>query len=716
MGNNFVCRMNCDFSDNILSSHFSKIKQLHHRPINCGIQHNAIIQASPRSEILEIHKLDCIQDVRSTLLNKKPHSSSHFATYKFLCTMLLFINSCAAASNFSGTLEYDGEQECFFGEFLLFDTAYLKNNVTALNLREGEFGSGKHDEESIDEKICDIFIFQYAVIDDWNRLLKSDEHKQMIISYCDMAMIEIKNIIMNDQSKDSLLINCLIDCCIDCLIKLKDVLRNDGTPIEDGQSSLMQPNPQLNVFEGMIVQEKNIATELVGVPQVADAFEYENNVDDPHQKNIQDVYTKIKNSIAKLNILKSHNILDAFSVLKELINLIASSARMVYVIFSLNSVPPFTFADIQRLRNEFIKLHLGSKMNKIFSNMLYINYLIMNYASATNFEANYVKQLESLKERHEIHGTTEEVNERLNQVIKANVFTRICIKHQRVYSIQCFLLFAINFFNESIFNKQIIKEILDLISNDEKCTNENLLKCFCAFLYQVDKTEVELQAVKRVAPKGFEDDFKDVFNTYNEFHNIYMVPEEYYRHFKRIAGAISIKPVVITQDGTVNLTTDKLLSCLNFLINHHIMPIGYENSGCCLKRNRILQHIIDFSGQVFLNANSKKEIDEVAILSHYQYIEDDGYFQCFYLSSIDVIVGDIIKLNDINEARLMIFYFDFISLFDTLSISGYTSINIIRVRKVFIDKLSKKYNKEELCWPGVDKKSNIVALDELKMK
>lgn len=475
-----------------------------------------------------------------------------FILIKLMFMMIFMVNGSVAASKTEKNNELNNE--LFPIDFILFSAHDLKNNAESLNLEMKIFGY--IGTKMIDFMILDIFMFKYAVINEWNKLLEKIENVRKIMFACKFYREVLK------KTKSLLVGNAEIIKHINNYINILETIENVILRVKDSDE-MMEDNyllPRPYELIPMVHIAFNFFNDTLYKRYLRKKrkFSYVENCQNHEDEN--DTCFRIKFNCLSLKFLELLEIHDAFDILCQILDFFNK----------IGTIFDSSFASFIRAKNNifaFKKLNLGSEFDKIFQSVIFISDLKKTRQSQ-DFENKFIRQMENLKIEYRIHGQIKHVNGKLKYIIISKVFPYVYRTQSRIYSVQCFILSSIIFYNKDIHNSEMAIEILKTVSVENNF--DKFLKSFSKFIQKISGEKIKFKTTDTISTNKPEYLYKYKIRLLQTSFKINSIPEEYYGYFIKTAGVLTIACENINEDTGFNLVTDKLLYCINILINKYI--------------------------------------------------------------------------------------------------------------------------------------------------
>lgn len=628
-----------------------------------------------------------------------------FSLWRIWLILLFLIDYSTAASSL--VVEERIRSKLNFAEFELFDSIFVKKYCRDLysQMAVYDLTQKKVRYSFLDNSIA----LKYALIADWNKFINDDKQRHKFTNTCKSIVFKLKEQKENKHNTKRFKISA-IDDCITCITKLIDVLSKDTDEDflnEDDENIIFSTDKRISAKSNNNTKSifMNTITSCISMNKLGMKNLVVREISMPVFTDMIDKYKYIRS----LNRLNFYN---AFKFLESLFLLITTVADILEVSIPFNMSISRDIETFTQYLYVSDGLNLGYKFECIFDNFFFIFFLKKLAQPIAYTKAEYIEKFNYLKKKYHLRGSTDKINNDLRLKMTIKTFQLVYNKCLFMHSLQCYLLFAINFYSKEIYDLGMITDLMNVMLKDNTKTDGEILKYFSQFVHKVNKMDLKLM----ISPETFytkEASFYDKnIRLLQQECGFGFIPKNFYSYFQKMAGILTINFLKIDMNKEYNLVTDEVLVCLNDFIDDNI----YKNSHKCdIERNRILKNMIAFYGNFLYSTKNTKALEKHIlrpfILSQYK-SNNNTIIEFYSCLSIDSIVDDIAKLKDINEAKIMIFFFDIILLYDLLSgLRRYTLkravINVSNLRKVFISKLSEYFPERDLYWPTMCHKHDI---------
>lgn len=613
---------------------------------------------------------------------------------KFLYMFFILLNGYRTAESLDKMMEEICD-EVSMGKFTVFDKDFLKRNAIAIGerLENSHLFQGKDD--NLSDSIIKLFIYKTDVINQWDKLINTTIYSNELICFCEKSLKQL-----NSRQSTNETVNNDIKNGIICLTKFKAALLNAEVNL-----SL---NPQHST-------NSDSTPFLFGDKEVDSLENFQNYLLDfikniAYCSNISAMFSHVR----YIKCLKKLETFPAFIILSEVLFLFTK----VQCILEMD--PYFS----KKITNDYIlaiqNLNLNSEFTNLFYNISHIIKLIKLYGRNNSIKdkCHYLQprfeymlmRLDDVSRRHE----------NFIRLVTLKIMPRIYFSHMYLYSVQCYILFAMNFYSSQVFNKGLIGKILQIATGDQP--TYDLKKPFSEYLEKLSNNKIKLLILPR-NPRDREDScYEKNIKLFEECFEVKIASKKNQKSLRRLAGVICFDCTNIDNNGNSGIVLKYFLICLKSFIYDQIADIIPKQSEYYdLHRDMILEYII-WLIKVFREDNKNVIADGKKcnkIFGHVLYRKiDDKYIHYHVDLSLDILVNKISTFIDREEVKLIVFVYDIVCLFHILSSYRTDDVpilirNLALLRKCFIEKLSVYFNTNDLKWPGLDNYEDLSLIDKM---
>lgn len=697
----------------------------------------------------------CVLDKIHFILNEVcPNLNIRFENIKSFdslrCTLprlILIISMMIQGCNMTSSKIYSciPASKILTDKYIMFDKEYLKRNRNVFNdivqknfVKMNDFSASK-------QTMIKIYIIMSHVIDKWDKWIGIEENIDELVKNC-VKIIECFTAIINapNQKTAPSLLFYIKDCILSMSI-LHDVFRE---------------KKYTNAFDKNTCEIHNIK----------DLF-YFLEAGFCHCLLLEEIVKKNKNLIdvidSEFGKIPNHILgfkKPDFLNLKNIKNIDIFSAFCILCRFSFTMRKLFIITDI--INSSQSETNINIFNSEYLVNILSIpNFLIENLI---RFGEHGIKELYYKEKTNIIKATPGNIcefsiNEKIRLSYLKEFFAHILFDKLYLYSGQCYILFALNYYSPKTSNG-VLKKILSNMTY-KKNFNSNLMY-FINMLRRLKYNAPHIRELDKIPP-FCSISYNERINFFQKEFGVNIVPEKMQDVFSMMAGSVTLKYSPIDKKGNSNLITDDVLILINIFINKYIvdkctvMQNQEESEKNDLQRNTIIEYIFicikTIINQNMYNKVSKMDCEIEKDIFDYG-LANDSYVTYFISVSLEYLVNMIIEfvtkeeksktesdeneksdgklkvkdeifipscMDDLKktqknahkqqgrdkfinktEVSLIIFFFDVISLFNVLNnvVQSNTKLmttNLSSFRKLFIAKLAKHIDVAHLKWPYI---------------